>query len=227
MSLCVCMRCLVVSDSLRTHGLLPSAHGILQAVVLEWVSIPFSRGSSQPRDWTQVSCIAGKFFTVWATREAHMSLYICHNHRMCNTNSEPWSKLWPLVQWCWSIHCSKHIPLMRVTCWLGGRLSMGGGGRCVWELSFLSTQFCCEPETLLKIKSFFFFFYKHWSEVKWKSFSRVQLFATPRTVILQARILEWVAFPFSRGSSQPRNQTQVSRIAEPQGKPSINTIQDK
>ena len=43
--------------------------------------------------------------------------------------------------------------------------------------------------------------------------------------ILQARILEWVAFPFSRGSSQPREQTQVSRIvadslpAEPQGKP--------
>ena len=42
------------------------------------------------------------------------------------------------------------------------------------------------------------------------------VFATPWTVvlgILQARILEWVAFPFSRGSSQPRNQTQVSHIA--------------
>ena len=47
--------------------------------------------------------------------------------------------------------------------------------------------------------------------------SRVQLFVTPwaNTVhgILQARILEWVAFPFSRGSSQPRDQTQVSRFA--------------
>ena len=45
-------------------------HGILQARVLEWVDIPFSRRSSQPRDQTQVSCIAGGFFTIWATREA-------------------------------------------------------------------------------------------------------------------------------------------------------------
>ena len=44
-------------------------HGILQARILEWVAIPFSRGSSQPRDWTQVSCIAGGFFTIWVTRE--------------------------------------------------------------------------------------------------------------------------------------------------------------
>ena len=46
------------------------AHGILQAKILEWVALPFSRGSSQPRDWTQVSCIAGWFFTIWATRES-------------------------------------------------------------------------------------------------------------------------------------------------------------
>ena len=44
-------------------------YGILQAKTLEWVIIPFSRGSSQPRDWTQVSRIAGGFFTSWATRE--------------------------------------------------------------------------------------------------------------------------------------------------------------
>ena len=46
-----------------------SVHGILQARILEQVAISFSRGSSQPRDQTWVSCIAGKFFTVWATRE--------------------------------------------------------------------------------------------------------------------------------------------------------------
>ena len=45
-------------------------HGILQARILEWVAIPFFRGSSQPRDRTQVSQIAGEFFTIWATREA-------------------------------------------------------------------------------------------------------------------------------------------------------------
>ena len=47
-----------------------TVHGILQARILEWVAIPFSRRSSQPRDQTQVSHIAGRFFTSWATREA-------------------------------------------------------------------------------------------------------------------------------------------------------------
>ena len=45
-------------------------HVILQTVILEWVAFPFSRGSSQPGDWTQVSHILGKFFTGWATRKA-------------------------------------------------------------------------------------------------------------------------------------------------------------
>ena len=40
-----------------------SVHGILQARILEWVDIPFSRGSSQPRDKTRISCIADRFFT--------------------------------------------------------------------------------------------------------------------------------------------------------------------
>ena len=45
-------------------------HVILQARILEWLAVPFSRGSSQPKDRTQVSCITGRFFTSWATREA-------------------------------------------------------------------------------------------------------------------------------------------------------------
>ena len=50
-------------------------HGILQAKILECVAISFSRGSLKPRDQTQVSCIAGRFFTIWATREALLCLY--------------------------------------------------------------------------------------------------------------------------------------------------------
>ena len=45
-------------------------HGILQARILEWVAFPFSKASSQPRDRTQVSCSADRFFTSWAKREA-------------------------------------------------------------------------------------------------------------------------------------------------------------
>ena len=47
-----------------------SVQGILQVRMLEWVAIASSGGSSRPRDQTQVSCIAGRFFTVWVTREA-------------------------------------------------------------------------------------------------------------------------------------------------------------
>ena len=53
-----------------------SVHGILQAKILEWVAIPFSEGSSWSRDQTQTSCIVGGFFTVWASREAHVSLTV-------------------------------------------------------------------------------------------------------------------------------------------------------
>ena len=53
-----------------------SIHGIFQARVLEWFAISLSRGSSQPRDWTQVSHIAGRCFTLWATREhVHNMVY--------------------------------------------------------------------------------------------------------------------------------------------------------
>ena len=48
----------------------PLSMGLLQARILEWVAMPSSRGSSQPTDWTQVSRTAGRFFTIWATREA-------------------------------------------------------------------------------------------------------------------------------------------------------------
>ena len=60
--------CSVVFDSLWPHGY--TVHGILQARILEWVAIPFPKGSSEPRDRTQVFWIAGGFFTRWATREA-------------------------------------------------------------------------------------------------------------------------------------------------------------
>ena len=51
-----------------------SIHEIFQARILEWVAIHFSRASSQPMDQTQVSCTAGIFFTIWATREAQVAL---------------------------------------------------------------------------------------------------------------------------------------------------------
>ena len=71
--MCVCavaQSCLTLCDPINYSPPDSSVCGILQVRTMEWVVISFSRGSSQPRDWTQVSCIAGRFFTIWATREA-------------------------------------------------------------------------------------------------------------------------------------------------------------
>ena len=69
----LCVSHSIVSNSLWPHGLYSplgaSVHGILQGRILEWVAMPFSRGSSRPRDWTQLSRIAGRLFTYWATKE--------------------------------------------------------------------------------------------------------------------------------------------------------------
>ena len=62
----VAQSCLTLCDPMDY-----AVHGLLQARVLEWVAFPFSGASSQLRDQTQVSCIAGGFFTSWATRETH------------------------------------------------------------------------------------------------------------------------------------------------------------
>ena len=55
----------------------PVSMGIFQSRIVEWVAMPSSRGSSQPRDRTQVSCIAGRFFTDWATYIICLILYHC------------------------------------------------------------------------------------------------------------------------------------------------------
>ena len=60
----VTQSCLTLCDPMNYM-----VHGLLQAWILEWVAFSFSRGSSQPRDRTQVSCITGGFFTSWTTRE--------------------------------------------------------------------------------------------------------------------------------------------------------------
>ena len=57
-----------------------SVHGILQARILEWVAMSFSNRSAQPRDWTQVSWTADRFFTIWATWEVPLTVYLVLKH---------------------------------------------------------------------------------------------------------------------------------------------------
>ena len=77
----LCSSAICVSHSVMSNSLQPmdysqpgsSVHRIIQERILKWIVIPFSRGSSQPRDLTQVSHIASRFFTIWATRQANIS----------------------------------------------------------------------------------------------------------------------------------------------------------
>ena len=70
-----------------------SVHGILQARTLNTEVIPFSRGSSPPRDQTQVSCIIGRFFTNWTTRETQKYIQVINKYRIGNNNPLKYSCL--------------------------------------------------------------------------------------------------------------------------------------
>ena len=85
--------CRVMSNSLGPHGY--TVHGILQARILEWVAVPFSKGSCQPRDRTLVSCIAGVFFTSWTTKGAHLLPRAHQNYNYLQSNI---GKIWKLAE---------------------------------------------------------------------------------------------------------------------------------
>ena len=135
--------------------------GILQARIVEWVAMPYSRGSSQPRDQTQVFCTAGRLFTVWATREAQILLIL-------------------------DLKSSQQLSF-RVTVSGMKRTRLGLPANPYTGVCAKSLQSCptlCTPMDC-------------------------SLPGSSVCGILQARILEWVAMPSSRESSQPRDQTQV------------------
>ena len=113
-----------------------SVPGILQARILEWIAIPSSRASSWPRDPTQVSCIAGRFFTIWAIREALRNAMVTVYHQiLLNTSSDyssPWGKTYQSV--------TKPLPLG----------PMSWGQESSWEHPWPQCFFCSmAPETAL------------------------------------------------------------------------------
>ena len=107
-----------------------SAHEILQAKIAEWVAMPFSRGSSWLRDQTQVSQIAGWFFTIWATREAQETTPQTHTHQpyfkslpgiLVNMipflENLPWPHWYRFVlQWLLLISCCYYCCLVAKSC---------------------------------------------------------------------------------------------------------------
>ena len=74
--------------------------GILQARILEWVAFPFSRASSRPRNWTGVSCIAGRFFPNWVIREDLKKNRYMYMHVVVQSLSHVWLFMTPWTPAC-------------------------------------------------------------------------------------------------------------------------------
>ena len=95
-----------------------SVHGILQARILERVAISFSRGSSPPRDQTWVSYLAGKFFTIWATREGCLQKHKIGKHWM----DEPIGEINSKSSWSWRWSSTPDLSsLIKHECYRGSR----------------------------------------------------------------------------------------------------------
>ena len=94
LTLKVTQMCLTLWEPMDCSPPGSSVHGISQAKILEWVAIPISRRSSQSRDQTWVSFIAGRFFTIWTTKEAPCMLITC-GRLLYSTGSPTWSLWWP------------------------------------------------------------------------------------------------------------------------------------
>ena len=163
-----------------------TVHGILRTRILERVAFPFSRESSQPRDWTQVSCIAGGCFTSWATREARYQKYRMIKVRLLTyllhfTGVETFREVKGLV---------RHLQLNRGQ--MGLELDLT---QCPGLLHTIQVIFC-------------------WLQINVCMCSvplahRPQDCQAPLFMGFPRKVLEWVAISFSRGSSQLRVQIWV------------------
>ena len=106
-----------------------TVHGILQARILGWVAYIFSRGSSQPRDQTQVSHIAGRFFTNWAT-----TLGVQKEHRRQKQEQRIWTPIQEGVwMWLWELWSS--LQIVSTNSEVGSQLiAENEDGEKMWEL---------------------------------------------------------------------------------------------
>ena len=110
-----------------------SVHGILQAGILEWVAVPCSRGSSQPRNQSRVSCLVGGVFTSWVTREARANSILLYRQCEHQNKTNPEESLYPdTITWCkaqvspYASACYKFDPHWERYCTAWGHLFCSG-----------------------------------------------------------------------------------------------------
>ena len=124
-----------------------SVHGLLQARMLEWVAMPFSRGYSQPRGWTLVSYIERRFLTVWAT------MYL--GARPIQTKFSAWQSYHTVYAWVsWDLFCGCRCPAET-----SSTQSPVAGESFLTLLLFREGFFLISPFHLgIVLRVFFFFF---------------------------------------------------------------------
>ena len=81
--------CVTLCDSMDYSSPGSSAHGFLQARILEWVAIPFSKRFSLHKDWTRVSCIVSRFFTIWIT--CYLIISVCKVLSVMSNSATIWT----------------------------------------------------------------------------------------------------------------------------------------
>ena len=176
-----------------------TVHGILQIGILEWVAIPFSRGSSQPRDRIQVSRIAGRFFTSWATSEAQRIKKQLYFYVLSRNDQKMKCLKMPFIL-IWKNQTSRNK---------FKKFHKANVENCQ------ILQVCTIAAAAAAAKSL-------------RSYPILyDPIGSPVPGILQARTLEWVAISSSRGSHRPGDWTHVSSLAagffttSPPGKPAV------
>ena len=109
--------CLTLCDPMDCSPPGSSVHEISQARMLEWVAIPSSRGSSQPRDRIHISCIGGRVLCSWASREAPLPIYLAAHGLSCGMRDLiPWPGIEPrspvLGMWRLSHWTTREVPAL-------------------------------------------------------------------------------------------------------------------
>ena len=122
-----------------------SVYGILQERILKWVAIPFSRGSSWPNDQTWVSCIAGRFFTVWATRRTHAGLDLLIRESLGLWAVSPFQFIPGRRKevWIWPVFCiliATNGALKRLSRHSCNQISSFSSSLDLWAVQYLSNE---------------------------------------------------------------------------------------
>ena len=152
-----------VAQSCMSKSLRP--HGILQARILEWVAVPFSRGSSQPRDWTQVSSTAGGFLTTWVShkgspvcvegpdKQRKINVHFLTSHRVKPRAFFPGPASYHSSCLLWFLACNDQQPKAG---WPGGPLLLPGVNQVqldFWGCIATGSQTLTIPNKRLKLQN--------------------------------------------------------------------------